>query len=78
MASLDKYAATEDRFGTSESTALICIQYTINFIHDHLLDAVNLRPFPPKKLEISDVTSVVCTNACLNKCTLCKMPSGDL
>lgn len=55
MASLDKYAAIADRFGTSESTALYAIHNFITFINDYLLDAVILWPTPPEMQEIKDM-----------------------
>lgn len=54
MASLDKYAAIADRFGTSESTALYAIRNFITFIIDYLLDTVILWPTPPEMQEIKD------------------------
>ncbi|XP_062610167.1 uncharacterized protein LOC134271947 [Saccostrea cucullata] len=55
MASLDKYAAIADRFGTSESTALYSIHNLITFISDYLLDAVILWPTPTEIQEIKDM-----------------------
>lgn len=54
MASLDKYAAIADQFGTSESTALHAIRNFITYINDYLLDAVILWPTPPEMQEIKD------------------------
>ena len=55
MASLDKYSAIADRFGTSESTASYAIRNLITFVHDYLLDVVILWPTPQEQQEIKDM-----------------------
>ena len=55
MASLDKYGAIADRFGTSESTASYAIRNLVTFIHDYLLKVVILWPNPQEQQEIKDM-----------------------
>lgn len=55
MASLDKYAAIDDRFGVSESTASYAIRNLISFIHDYLLSIIILWPTPEEQQEMKDM-----------------------